>query len=117
MAELDIGITVCFICLRDKDIIIDKRLNKKKKQLTKNMLIDFEPCNKCKELMKDNIIFVITEDGKSFNGSYIGVKKESEFIKNNDTIDFSRGIVFINRETAYNIFGEIINTGDIDETN
>jgi deoxycytidylate deaminase len=66
-----IGMSICFICLEPKEILLDKRL---KNTLEQNMIVDMEPCDKCKKHIETGVILVNSIDGKQFNGTYAVVK-------------------------------------------
>ena len=68
-----VGMVNCFFCGEPKGIIMNTRLTKKNAKQIKeihNHAIDYEPCDKCKALMKQGIMFVSVRDGESGNNPY-----------------------------------------------
>lgn len=57
-----VGMGTCFICGEVKELILDTRLEN---TLPREACYNKEPCNKCKELMKQGIIVISVEDGES----------------------------------------------------
>jgi hypothetical protein len=74
-----VGMANCFLCGEVKNIILDRRL---KNSLPQNAVYDREPCDKCKEIMKQGIMFIGVRDGETGDNPYrtgqiIGVKDEA----------------------------------------
>ena len=68
MGDLEIGMTKCFYCGKDKDIIMNTILTEKAAQQIKEMngkVINKEPCPECKELMEKGIMLLSVRDGES----------------------------------------------------
>lgn len=64
--NLEVGLTKCFFCGKSKDIIMNTRLTKKAADEIKKIngkVIDTEPCNECKELMKQGVMLLSCKDG------------------------------------------------------
>ena len=75
-----IGFANCFVCGEVKHLLLDKRL---KNSLPQNAVYDKEPCDKCKEIMKQGVIFISVRDGEQDKenpyrtGQIIGLKDEA----------------------------------------
>lgn len=74
-----VGMANCFICGEVKHLLLDKRM---KKSLPKNAVYDREPCDKCKEIMEQGVIFLGVRDGERGENPYrtgqiIGLKEEA----------------------------------------
>lgn len=71
MNEPRIGVALmkCFLCLEDGDIIMNTKLTehhaKKVEELNGKASPHAEPCNKCKELMKQGVIIITYDPEKS----------------------------------------------------
>lgn len=63
-----VGMTQCFICGGDKDILLDRHL--KERFPHHPICIDKEPCEKCKEYMRIGIIIISVRDGESGENPY-----------------------------------------------
>jgi hypothetical protein len=59
-------ISKCFVCGKSKDEIVLLG-NAYKEEAPMEMVIDKEPCDKCKERMKQGIIFIGIRDGETDN--------------------------------------------------
>ena len=58
-----VGMTQCFLCGEDKDIVIDRRL---RESLPRHVgVTDLEPCGKCKDFMKMGVIVVAYDEEKT----------------------------------------------------
>lgn len=71
--KLGVALTRCYFCGKDKNIIMNTRLTEKAAQEIEECngkVIDMEPCDKCKELMKQGIMFASVRDGGSGNNPY-----------------------------------------------
>ena len=71
--KLGAAITRCYFCGENKEIIMNTRLTEKAAQKIEEYngkVIDMEPCDKCKELMKQGIMFISVRDGESGNNPY-----------------------------------------------
>jgi len=77
-----VGMANCFVCGEVKHLLLDKRM---KDSLPKNAVYDKEPCDKCKEIMKQGIIFIGVKDNEGEKnpenpyrtGHIIGVKEDA----------------------------------------
>lgn len=56
----------CYYCGGDKSVILSTRL--RNISHLDNKVIDMEPCNRCKEYMKDGVIVVSIRDGEPREG-------------------------------------------------
>lgn len=91
-----VGMTQCFVCMEPKDILLDRRL---RNTLPKLACYDKEPCDKCKEYMKQGIILISVRDGESGDnpyrtGGWIVIKEEAAHRIFKD-VDFSRRVAFV----------------------
>lgn len=74
-----VGLMKCYICGNDKGVVLDRRL---KNSLPHSAVYDKEPCDKCKEYMKQGIILIGIRDGETDTnnpyrtGEFIVIKKE-----------------------------------------
>lgn len=71
--KLEVAVVKCFFCGRDKGLIMNTRLTEKDAKVIRevhNHAIDYEPCDKCKKLMKQGIILVSVRDGESPSNPY-----------------------------------------------
>lgn len=66
-----------------------------------------EPCKKCKEMMEKAFLFIIYDESKTTEetgpyrtGQLIGIKKDSDFLKNFTPESLSKGYAFIDIEFA-----------------
>lgn len=60
-------------CGNDKGLIMNRRLtiaNKQQIEQCNGKVVDFEPCDKCKEWMKQGIILVSIRDGERGSNPY-----------------------------------------------
>lgn len=62
-----VGMATCFVCGEVKHLLLDRRL---KNSLQQSACYDKEPCDKCKDLMKQGIIFISTRSGESGDNPY-----------------------------------------------
>lgn len=77
-----VGMANCFICGKVKHLLLDKRL---KNSLPQNAVYDKEPCDSCKEIMKQGVLFIgvknnQTEEEKNNpyrTGQIIGIKEDA----------------------------------------
>ena len=62
--RLQVALTKCFYCGEDDKIIIGKRLVKGKSKIEEahGKVIDYEPCNKCKEYREQGIILITYDE-------------------------------------------------------
>lgn len=96
-------IPVCYICGEEKnEIALLGRLPNDEKAPMKGV-IDKEPCDKCKEFMKQGIIFISVRNGEQGDnpyrtGGWIVVKEEAAKRMFNDDFDNNR-IFFMDDET------------------
>ena len=71
--NLEVGLIKCFFCGKDKGLVMNTRLTKGCAEEIKKMhghAIDREPCDECKALMKQGIMFISVKDGESGNNPY-----------------------------------------------
>lgn len=71
--KLECAVIKCFFCGKDKGLVMNKRLTKKCAEEIKQMrghAIDYEPCDECKALMEQGIMFVSVRDGETGNNPY-----------------------------------------------
>lgn len=66
---LNPSISTCFICGENKNEILLLGHNKGKKA-PHTACYNYEPCDKCKEFMKQGIILISVRDGESNNNPY-----------------------------------------------
>lgn len=82
--NLEVGLTKCFFCGRDKDLIMNTRLTKEAADKIKEMngkVIDTEPCDVCKVLMKKGVMLLSCRNGDmNYRTGKMAVVKD-EFIK------------------------------------
>ena len=55
-----VGMTQCFFCMEAKEVLLDRRL---RKTLPRMAVYDHEPCDKCKDWMKQGIILISVRRG------------------------------------------------------
>ena len=70
---IGIALTKCFYCGKDKDLVINTRLHPAMASRVEQMngkVIDKEPCEECKKLMKQGIMFCSVRDGESGDNPY-----------------------------------------------
>lgn len=63
-----VALTKCFFCGGDGNIIIPRTLTQKVANSVEEMhgkVVDMNPCNKCKELMKQGVILITFDPAKS----------------------------------------------------
>ena len=60
MEKSHVGLYQCYFCGEDIGVLLDRRLRKSLPM--KAGVIDMEPCDKCKELMKQGIILLSISD-------------------------------------------------------
>lgn len=68
-----VALTKCYICGEVNAIILNTRLtpyHAKKVEDMNGKVISPEPCNKCKEYMKQGVILISVRDGESGNNPY-----------------------------------------------
>ena len=75
MRENPLGVALikCFFCGKDKGIVMNTRLHPALACRVEEMngkAIDKEPCDKCKELMKQGIMFCSVRDGEKGDNPY-----------------------------------------------
>lgn len=56
-----VGMATCFLCGEPKHILLDRRL---RNTLPREACYDKEPCDKCKEWMKQGTILISIRDGE-----------------------------------------------------
>ncbi len=67
-STVGIALTKCFYCGEDDRILINSRLTTyqaKKVEEARGKVIDREPCSKCQEYMKNGVIVITIDEGKS----------------------------------------------------
>jgi hypothetical protein len=57
-----VGMSNCYLCNKPKEILLNRRL---KKTFPKEAVYNKEPGDKCKDLMKQGIIFIGVRDGET----------------------------------------------------
>jgi hypothetical protein len=62
-----VGMTACFFCGGDKDILLDTRL---RNTLPRKAVYDRTPCDTCKEHMKQGVMFISVRDGEEGDNPY-----------------------------------------------
>ena len=75
MRENPLGVALikCFFCGKDKGIVMNTRLHPAmacRVEEINGKAIDKEPCEECKELMKQGIMFCSVRDGESGDNPY-----------------------------------------------
>ena len=73
------GMTQCFFCGEAKEVLLDRRL---RKTLPRMAVYDHEPCDKCKDWMKQGIILISVQQGSDQKnphrtGGWIVVKEDA----------------------------------------
>lgn len=71
--NLEVAMIKCYFCGKDKGLVMNTRLTQKHAEKIKKMhghAIDYEPCDECKKLMKEGIMFISVKDGESGNNLY-----------------------------------------------
>lgn len=71
--NFEVAMIKCFFCGKEKGLVMNTRLSKKHADEIKKMnghAIDYEPCDECKKLMEQGIMFVSVKDGESGNNPY-----------------------------------------------
>lgn len=71
--NLEVAMIKCYFCGKDKGLVMNTRLTQKHAEEIKKMhghAIDYEPCDECKKLMKEGIMFISVKDGESGNNPY-----------------------------------------------
>lgn len=71
--KLEVGMIHCFICGEPKGLVMNTVLTEKYANEIKEMngkVIDHEPCDKCKEIMKEGIFLISVKDGESGDNPY-----------------------------------------------
>lgn len=114
-----VGMANCFICGEAKHLLLDRRL---KNSLPQSAIYDKEPCDKCKEIMEQGVLFIGVRDGEQesdnpyLTGQIIGIKEEA--VKNmpiNEELKkdiLKRRACFI-EEAVLKSFGLITETGEL----
>lgn len=72
-SKLGVALIKCFFCGNDKGIIMNQRLTVRDAQKIEECngkVVDLEPCDTCKEYMKQGIIFISVKDGSSGMNPY-----------------------------------------------
>ena len=90
---------ICFVCGEEKGEIALLGASYKE-NAPMHMLIDKEPCDKCKGHMKQGIILISVKDGSSGDnpyrtGGWCVVKKEAMLNIINDPKMFEKGMCFV----------------------
>lgn len=88
-----VGMDLCFICNEAKGVVLDTRL---RKRLPRSAVYDREPCDQCKEYMKQGTILISVDekltgddrDNPYRTGGWVVVKEESlkSMIENEDLL-------------------------------
>jgi hypothetical protein len=72
-SKIGVALTKCFFCGENDRIVINTRLTERHAEAVDNMdgkVIDHEPCQKCKDLMKKGVMFISVKDGESGDNPY-----------------------------------------------
>jgi len=74
-----VGMTQCFFCMEAKEVLLDRRL---RKTLPRMAVYDHEPCDKCRDWMKQGIILISVQQGSDQKnpyrtGGWVVVKEEA----------------------------------------
>ena len=81
VGKIGIALTKCYFCGEDKEIIMNTRLTEyfaNKVEEYHGKVIDKEPCNKCKELMKQGVMLISVRDNDpEYRTGNIAVVKDS----------------------------------------
>lgn len=85
--EFPVVLTKCFVCGEDSDILMSTRGLASKEAIKKfesmnGKAVTKEPCNKCKDYMKQGIILISVKDGESGDnpyrtGNFVVMKQEA----------------------------------------
>ena len=67
MEKSYVGMTQCFFCMEAKEVLLDRRL---RKTLPRMAVYDHEPCDKCKDWMKQGIILISVRPGPDRENPY-----------------------------------------------
>lgn len=68
MNELShVGMSTCFFCGEVKEIVLDRRL---RNTLPRQACYNHEPCDKCKKLMEQGVMFISVRDGEGSENPY-----------------------------------------------
>ena len=65
--NFEVALTKCFFCGENDKIVMNTRLNSRVAGAVKKAhgkVIDYEPCNDCKENMKKGVMVIETKDGE-----------------------------------------------------
>lgn len=74
------GLENCFFCGDAKSVLLDRRL---KKTLPHSAVYNKEPCDKCRKIMEQGVLFIAVRDGEEGKknpyrtGQLIGLKDEA----------------------------------------
>ncbi len=75
-----VGMSSCFFCGEVKELMLDRRL---KKSFPKSACYNKEPCDNCKKVMKQGVLFIAVRDGEQGKenpyrtGQIIGLKEKA----------------------------------------
>lgn len=61
-----VAMTLCYLCNEPKDILLHRQL----RPVLQTGVYDKEPCDKCKEYMRQGIILISVKDGESGDNPY-----------------------------------------------
>jgi len=70
-SDFAVALTNCFYCLEGSDILINSRLTPTAANHVRKFhgkVCSMEPCSKCRDYMKDNIILLTIDESKSDEG-------------------------------------------------
>jgi len=98
----------CFVCLEPKGVVLFGKL-KEDVEAPRQVCLDREPCDKCKEYMKQGIILISIRDGESGNdpyrtGGWVVVKEEALQKVITDPALLEKRIMFV-PDTAWKMLG------------
>lgn len=71
--KLEVALVKCYFCGKEKGKVMNTKLTKKSAEAIRKMnghAIDYEPCEECKKLMEQGIMFCSVKDGESGNNPY-----------------------------------------------
>lgn len=66
--KLAVSLTKCFFCNKDDKIVLNKTLTErhaKNVESMHGMIIDMDPCNECKDFMKQGLIVITIDPSRS----------------------------------------------------
>jgi len=61
-----VALDLCFLCLEAKEVVLNRHL----RPVLESGVYDQEPCDKCKEYMRQGIILISVKDGDASDNPY-----------------------------------------------